>query len=358
VQLRSGILQGLVRGLFVVVLIAAPAVGLLLVNAANTHELSGIEAKPEALFVPATTVEVDDRQPVVATIHFGSAVVVRSSGGTGLVTSVAVQPGDTLTHLEPTYSVDGVVITAAATAEPFFRPLRLGDSGSDVEDLRRVLTETGYLDSETTEDAGVLRFDASMRSALMRFQSAAGVEKPTGIFTPDLFLWLPHEELSVRSVLVEAGESAPSLGTEVVVSQRNVVLFELSTTDGEDFGLPAEGFVFQPSDSDAIVDLSAIDLNEVLNAIVELEFSDQSGTVDGVVKRTNSLELVVIPASALVLQNDGRMCVWVQGASALAARAVNVASSRPTGTLLSSGVAATEVVLVNPADLDELPPCQ
>ena len=110
----------------------------------------------------ALTLNATVKQPFAVAAFAPSNGIVTSLSTTGTVNA-----GDTL------YTVNGHPVVAASGAFPFYRPLRQGDSGQDVDQLRLLLRSKGY----DVDPAGP--YSSAVAIAVRAWQKSLNVD-PTG----------------------------------------------------------------------------------------------------------------------------------------------------------------------------------
>ena len=113
----------------------------------------------------------------------------------GVVTSILVEPGDTVRPGQVIYTVDLRPVVVAQGEVPMFRSLGLRARGVDVAQLQTLLTERGHY---TGEIDGV--FGSTTRSAVRAWQEALGVED-TGVVEAGDLIFVPS--LPARIALAE-----------------------------------------------------------------------------------------------------------------------------------------------------------
>ncbi|QSB23250.1 peptidoglycan-binding protein [Curtobacterium sp. 24E2] len=140
------------------------------------------------------------RQAVAVTVEAG-APPEASSQASGTITSVNVRVGDAIAIGQQLLSLDGRPVLALVGETPLYRDLQLGDSGSDVIALGKVLAAAGYLN----EGAVGERFGPAMDAAVRMFQTKFGV-RADGKFAPSSVIYVPESFGSVSSVAVVRGQ--------------------------------------------------------------------------------------------------------------------------------------------------------
>lgn len=168
-----------------VLLWAVPPVALILVlpQAGEAEE----EAVREPL--PATVVVGERERNYLqeASLVFGlspsAPVVVQIDG---LVTALHVAAGDEIPQGRDLVSLDGVRLRAHLGAQPFYRELGEGATGSDVAELSAFLAATGHANTLGKNAT----FSPSMTKAVKAYQKAVGAPE-TGVFSPGLTVYVP-----------------------------------------------------------------------------------------------------------------------------------------------------------------------
>lgn len=315
--------------------------------------LAGVTVDPEPVVVPADTVRLTDESSALLTLRWEPTSPLLAPGWTGLVTDVHMEPGDQLATGDPVVSVDGVVRVAAASEQPLHRRLALGDSGPDVVVLHGLLIELGHL---AEPPASPENYSAATSAAVRALEGALGVPHPSGVFDPAWLVWLPAEPWPVVGVAIEAGRPAPQAGEAVATSPETLVGASLTTAEAAPIDLDPEAAWVVGVGGEALpVDpaSSALD-GDALGVLAGL-IPAGTETATGQVRRRDPREVVVVPSSAVVTGEDGRLCVWVPGESALAAVEVEIVGSRAGASHLAP--TALSDVLANPAEVLAEPAC-
>lgn len=149
----------------------------------------------------------------------------------GVVTSVAVEPGQAVSAGDVLFGVNLRPVVIGLGAVPAFRDLAAGDTGADVNQLETLLAELGYLDA-----APNATFDAATTAAVRAWQRELGVtddgivRQGDVLYAPSLPVRvLPTEALSVGAplsggeVVLERLAEEPSVAIPLTPDQRNLV---------------------------------------------------------------------------------------------------------------------------------------
>ncbi|HEC08833.1 MAG TPA: hypothetical protein ENI86_04575 [Acidimicrobiales bacterium] len=228
-------------------------------------------------------------------------------GAAGTVTGVQVGPGDRVVNGTVVASVDRIGVVALTTDSPLYRDLGPGSRGPDVADLAGALADLGLLKPADIDD----RYGPAITSAVRE------LNRPRGASSPRLpvshVIWLPATFEVGRSELTLGGP-APPPGEGVLYSERHIASARvvgsgvdpatagrpLSFTDGLDrevvlgesvFAIDADGYLRAPAGMESAVEVGA-------------ESVDQA-----VVRLTVPLRRVRVPASAILTDASGAVCV-------------------------------------------------
>lgn len=129
----------------------------------------------EAADAPATVEVADTTVGQSMPVAVSATWVARPFGvgaASGVLTSLDVADGDTVSVGDRLYSVDLRPVVAAVGTVPAFRDLSQGDHGADVAQVQRFLIDLGYLDGSADGDFGPVT-----KQAVRAWQAKLGVEK-------------------------------------------------------------------------------------------------------------------------------------------------------------------------------------
>lgn len=155
--------------------------------------------------------------------------VVASNASVGVVTSVNVRQGDTVTSGDSLYSVNLRPTVVALGRVPAFRPLSLEDRGRDVSQLQHLLTSLGLFSGEPD---GV--FGAGTEGAVTRWQRSLGIAR-TGSVEPGDIVFVPELPLRVLldTTVIAVGGSVVG-GEPAIKTLAAAPTFQMSVTDSQD----------------------------------------------------------------------------------------------------------------------------
>jgi hypothetical protein len=326
---RRGV-RGATIVLVVIVVGVVAALGWL-VSLPSADERLAVATQP--VIVPVA----DGPRNVQSTIEL---IVTLSGGGDarapdwqGLVTSVLVKPGDTMSTGSPIVEVDGVRRVAAATPRPFYRSLTLGDVGPDVDQLVAFLTAIGKLPPDRPNDRP---YDQSLGRAVKALAADLGIREPDDKSWMDFdntwVVWMPGENLLVDEVRLTVGTVAPSLGEvlltfrSAVTSVRFAVGVPALTTEGVSDEVTVNGLVLPVTNGEIILDDQSRDelasllssATDVADSASEIEHQASQGndreiSINAVRSTTFDVATQAVPVAAVVTSLNGGQWVLVPG---------------------------------------------
>ncbi len=311
--------------------------------------------------IAPTTVEVQATTEELVTsaglrLRWAAHSPVVAPGWTGTVTDLRLTAGDRADDGAIVGSVDGVDRMLVASDRPFSRPLALGDTGGDVRALNELLRRRG-LEASAADRFG----DATARgvTALGRALGAG----PTTAFDPAWVLYLSHDAARVTGVHGTVGGPAPSAGEIVLDLAPDLVGADVIAHQDAAPAAPAGGATStDPSEAttpEAPPALTEADPQEVPRTsvlrvdAVELALAENRAAVAGdALSRLRSLVAtlapyadatiaeppaegnVVVPAGAVVSDQQGRTCVLVRRADGVRPEAATVLGGDEGRTIL------------------------
>ena len=340
------------RGLFLfilaVLLVAMPAGLLVWMRTQTVDRLSGLESDPVAVVLEVERREITDVIAVSVTGSWGEPVSVAAPVWQGTVTRIDIGAGDRVMSGDAVVRVDGVDRVAVASLDPFWRVLRRRDVGDDVVMLQSWLLEAGFYEGDAD---GV--FGPELQAAVKTWSGEIGVEKPDGSFDPGWVVWIPTEPFEVAEVALERGAPAPSGGSRILVAPMPLVSVILVDSDGRKFDEDGQwmlyvGDVEVPVVNGSVAPEGLMKLDSVLNA-------EQPSP--GRIARAEPVAVLAIPATAVVSNSAGELCVFVPDGDGFMTVPVELSGGRVATVNVVAGLGPGDVVLSNPSDLFAAPSC-
>lgn len=341
------------------VITLVPVVVLLLLQRwPNTGDALRTHAAPIYLAVGAATDTTTAPASVSVTLLNPPPAV--APAWTGTVTATPAAVGAVVRQGDALVEVDGVSVRAIVSAKPFYRPLVLGDSGSDVIALRSALRAVGH----QVEATGAV--DAPLAGALRSWLGAPG---PGVVFSPAQVIWVSRADLVIASDAAVIGAPVPAPGTPVFTFDslaHDVSVPSTATPAGvRSASITIAGRSYPVRNGAA--ELTAHDRAVIGAAAASAAPTTASGVPSGAVPpaptvATLDASLVLrwsapvesVPTSALLSRRDGSICVVQRrtgGGLGVTGTTVSVAASETaTGTSTVSGLAPGSKVLLNPLE--------
>ncbi|GEM_PF-5624597 len=224
-----------------------------------------------------------------------STQVVRTQA-TGTITQLSLTVGAPLTSGDTVMSVDGAPVVAYVAPAPLYRDIGAGMSGDDVTTAQRLLVTEGYL-SRADGKVG----QATTR-AILEFNKAHG-RGDSSTLTVSSLQWVPEGSGAPQEVHVHVGDvigpqgdlyTTATSGDQIVVTTTAADTDRTLTVGGAKVPLPATvTHITVPTDVTAVREAMAGE--PTATATVAATVARQVGTV---------------PASAVVIDDDGTACFF------------------------------------------------
>jgi hypothetical protein len=343
--MRRGALLTIVAALVV----AVPAALLVWMRAGSEDRLSALDPEPVAIVVPVELRDVVDETAVTVESVWGVPPAIVAPTWSGTVTRVLVNPLDEVVSGDVVARVDGVDRVAVATRDPFFRELRRRDVGDDVAMLQQWLAMQGLYEGEID---GV--FGSDLVDGVKTWAELLGVRKPNGAFDPAWVVWLPDEPFGVDRVHLVRGEPAPGAGADILAGPVPLESVTILDQEGRRFG-PDGLWVLEVNGIEVQVDSGEIDA-EGLSALAGVLDPDEP-VASARTRRAVAIETLEVPATAVMSNAAGDLCVFVPGGSGYVPTAVVLSGGRVARVDIASGLTAGDLVLANPTDVLVDPLC-
>lgn len=271
-------------------------------------------------YVVVGEADFDANRAAVLRVTLDTGETILAPGESGLVTEVAIAPGDRVAAGTRLYAIDGNGVFAYVAETPLYRELGRGAKGPDVAVLQEFLAAWSGTDADVDG-----QFGASTVALVRDWQTAEGLTV-TGRVEPARLARIPRD-LTVGEVTLVVGRPGPETGSVILKGTTTVTALAI---DGQEPDAPdASGYVFlldgrrldlghdgdswYAPDPTAVLQLlgptAAPTGDDASAAFAELREVDLSGRIAW----AHSVRVASVPASALVVAGDGSACVWVRG---------------------------------------------
>lgn len=334
--------------LVVILLLLAPLLVLLGMRLA-TDELEVLNPPIEPVIAMPEEVIQTGEQLAVAHLTWSTPQEIGSPNWNGLVTEVHVTPPESLETGTKVLTIDGVTRVAAATDRPFMTSLARGDAGSDVLMLQQMLSTLGYL--ENPPDG---RFGQSTHGAVKAFALDLGVGEPTGEFDPGWLIWIPAEGFRAQSMEARVSFPAPTPGSLLLTGTPHLVAIRLLNDTGQPLDIEGEWDLLT-GDHQLHLSTGVPSTEELQMFGSHLEIGEAELRIT--VRRSNPLRSLSVPPTAILVGEEGNLCVYVADADGFEQRDISVDAGAAGATYIRSGISEKDRILVNPAHIFESPSC-
>lgn len=331
-------------------LVVVPAVLLVWLRAGVRDRLDEVSVQPDPVLLEVANRSGIQERPVTVELRWGEPPPLLAPSWIGTVTRVDMRPGERVRTGEVLLTVDAVARVAAHTPVPFWRPLASSDVGPDVAALQKLLGRLGFFQGAVDG-----RFGQELEGAVKAWAETLGVARPTGTFDPGWVVWLPRPSFLLVSIDVSVGAPAPPQGSVIATGPLPLTEATLRTPDGspievdDQWVLEVQGVEFQLTRRGGVRQLGLKRLAETAEAGTE--------SVAGMIRPKHPRPVIEVPATAVMSNKDGDICVWVQKSNSFESRPVTLGGGRVSLVEVEGGLAQGEQVLVNPAEILEDPAC-
>ena len=294
--------------MFYAAMVVAPLIALLLLSTTSDDEMEGITVNPVPVVVQPTPREIAESQRVRLALSWARGRELHAPGWTGVVTATYVEAGQELRTGDRLLAVDGVDRIAYGGDLPFYRPLRFGDTGPDVAVLHELLIATGHL--------GAIEF------------------------TPGTLAHATGQPFISEAPRIGLASITPDTPNRVLVLR------------------PGVDYVLLVGDEPIPFDRATLTVNEEGLALLADQVQASAENAEGVVRRTEVLDALAVPATAIQANAAGDLCVWVvDEGNGYRAVTVVLGDSRAGVTSVLEGLERDADVLANPAEVLADPGC-
>lgn len=263
---------------------------------------------------------------------------VGSNQAAGVVTGVAVQPGDEVSQASVLYTVNLRPVVVAQGEVPAFRAIELDAQGADVAQLQAMLQSLGLYAGAVDGEAG-----SGTVQAIMAWQKNLGVAQ-TGVVALGDVIFVPTlpTRVSLDPEVIARGASL-SGGEEVVLGLPPAPEFALPVTEAQAGMIPTgtqvqitapDGSVWEAVSTDQVADvetqtiivgLAAPDGGVVCGESCGLVPVTGEARLSSVIVTVPTVEGLVVPSAALVTDASGEVAVIDEAGARMAVAVVTSA---------------------------------
>lgn len=331
-------------------LVTAPLAGLVGVLVLDSATPEVLQPPVAPILITPTVQQEDGAQAASLQFTYGTPATANSTGISGLVTAIMVQPGMTVGSGDVVYSVDGVPRPAITGPVPPYRPLAEGARGQDVLAVEEWLNRSGYL-----EQPPDTIYDTDTAQAFVDYANDTGITPTPSEFTPDLVVWLPHDDFLIGTVAVRVGQVNSPQGDPVLTGRPPVLRASLANSDGGTVRIE-QPVVVRARDTDlgVVTDAENVpqDVLDAASALIatppEEDEAQGQGELPVTLRYEKVREGLTVPSSAVMTTAEGETnCVWVQDGHSYRPVTVQITG----GALGETSVAAPitdDQILANP----------
>jgi hypothetical protein len=334
--------------------IAAPiAVVALLSGRAGSLELA--PAVPVWAPVEANVGQVSE--PVDVALDWRAVPPVVAPAWGGVVQAVGIREGAALASGDTVAVIDGVSRLAWATAQPFYRPLGIDDTGPDAAALNLLLGERGLAHDEGDSVGWETITGIAGLAAQLGVPGADDVES----FDPAWIVFLPVAGAAVTTIDLVLGAPAPVAGTTIAELDDQLAAARLAEVGPHESSPEEDGpvqhnppVVARPEQElrvagapIALQDDRQSVAPESLPSLLPLA-SVGAESVRGQLSRPAAPREWVVPAAAIVAGGAGRTCVVTGAGARPTGVEVRVVGSEPGRAIVTGALSAADLVAVRP----------
>lgn len=324
---------------------------LLVVRADSTFRDIASQTKPVPILGTVRDGLISTRVAGRIELSWVPGETLRWRGSSQMVTSVHRKVGDELSGGDAIFDVDNSTIRYFPSAVPLYRDIASNQSGSDVEAVASYLRILDYIDSE-----------ASLRRQIQQFQAQNGFPERDGVFRPGYVIWGTQSTFQVGSMLglgtqLATGEqilqSTPSIERLRVVNAAGIPI-ELGRVAG------IASLSFDSGESiDVVVNEGRFNWEIIADKLVFIDaLRNEPDSVEVLITFESRESFVMVPSSALIVDQSGKTCVATLKSEGLEYHVVAVKEdSNGTAYLDSGDDLVGETIQFNPWVLGDVASC-
>lgn len=321
---------------------ALPIMLAFILGARASTSLGTLDVEPVPVEAPVSEVPSALPRPATLLITNQQPGDVLSTGLSGTVTRLAVEPGDTLTEGSDLVEVNGIQVRGYVSDRAFFRDLQYGDGGWDVAQLQTYLTDHGY----ASELPATGEFGPMTQAAVHRWRAEVGL--PKGDAFEFRYLWrIPQPGSVVAKVATATGGIVPAEGTPVLTTAQHPEGFEVESTPRVEAG----EYRFASGGRYAEVDYDGTSWAwRDVDDIIAMLGADQATSVGGTIQLREPALAISVPAAA-VYEVGGNTCVLVATPGEYRPVRFTPLSGSGASVIGQGDLKQTDMVLLNPLEM-------
>ncbi len=224
-------------------------------------------------------------------------------GTSGVVTAMTVAPGDVLDTGDLVVEVEDRPVVGLVAPAPLWRDLATGSRGPDVQRLQQIFMDLGLYNGQIDG-----RYDVRTRAAATAFNTKFGLSAPRGTFARSSVVWLGPTPIEVAEVFTTAGDRVGE-GEAVLGGPGRAASVTVAEPAG---GMPVPGVGYDLVIGEQRAPYSPgsgrIDDPDSVAGIAAA--IGPAGEGIGQVVTADAIDVLTVPASALVAGADGTTCLF------------------------------------------------
>lgn len=336
--------------ILVVLAFVVPSGGIALGYVASLNAAESLVPAAKPFVTEVSLAEFEDSENVELNLTWADGPQLLSPGWAGIITQVAITPGQVLTSGDTVVQVDGVWRLAAHTDQPFYAPVSPESQPAEIQRLNAMLASLSLsagAGQEWTRDTsrGVQQF--SERIGLLS-------EDPVSVFDPTWVVWLPASSVTLSIVDVRPGMAAPAQGEALAETTAVLVGITPTVKDGVVLPDPGDGteWVYRLGDSEiAYTGGAQTDTQQIAPLAAPLAASKPE-TAGAVLLRRMPFVGWEVPTAAVYIDAHENTCVFLADEqSDYAAQTVEIASGAVGVTRVRGELPDQAMLLANPAEV-------
>lgn len=298
--------------------------------------------------LPIRPGSVDFATKAAATATLAAPGQGRAGSASGVVTSLQVNRGSTVSTGTTVMTVDGIPFRAYSGERAFHRTLGSGARGEDVAQLQRLLPALGGAEVPVT---GV--FDAATVRSVKQMERSLGVRSPRGVFDPASYIHIASDGMVVETVDVAVGMLYPAAGTSLFTGTATVASIGVVAPGASG---PQGDYVFAHLGKQYPLTLTEHGW-EVPDLQSWLPLFGTATTAEGTIRLTEPQPAMFVPPAAIVTGGTGTLCVVLSQDAKSVSVPIQIIAQTLDAVAIDGDWSDETRIVANPAELDPVPRC-